>query len=96
MSARERIDWVARGREHQWSGRPIPALFCFKRAIAEHPGNGDARFVLGEVLWQLGVFEVAKTAWREATGIASRRPGGASSGLGIFSLRGSTNSMPAG
>ena len=72
MSARERIDWVARGREHQWSGRPIPALFCFKRAIAEHPANGDARFVLGEVLWQLGVFEVAKTAWREATDVAPR------------------------
>lgn len=70
MGAKERIDWIARGREHQWSGRPIPALFCFKRAIAGQPGNGDPRFALGEVLWQLGLFEVAKGAWREATAVA--------------------------
>ena len=71
-SGAERVDWVARGREHQWLSRPIHALFCYKRAIAEHPANGDPRFHLGEVLWQLGLAEAAKAAWREATQVAPK------------------------
>ena len=70
--AGKRVDWVARGREHQWSARPIHALFCFKRAIAERSAHGDARFHLGEVLWQLGLAEAAKAAWREATVVAPK------------------------
>ena len=51
----KQVDWVARGREHQWQSRPIHALFCFTRAIAERPAHAVARFHLGEVLWQLGL-----------------------------------------
>jgi len=66
------VDWVARGREHQWQSRPIHALFCFTRAIAESPAHADARFHLGEVLWQLGLAGAAKGAWREATAVAPK------------------------
>ncbi|MBK6394660.1 MAG: tetratricopeptide repeat protein [Betaproteobacteria bacterium] len=66
------VDWVARGREHQWQSRPIHALFCFTRAIAERPARANARFHLGEVLWQLGLTGAAKAAWREATAVAPK------------------------
>ena len=56
----KQVDWVARGREHQWQSRPIHALFCFTRAIAERPARANARFHLGEVLWQLGLTGAAK------------------------------------
>lgn len=60
-------NWVARGRRHQWANRPIHALFSFKSAIAARPRSGRARFHMGEVLWQIGLAEQAKDAWREAT-----------------------------
>lgn len=67
MREEEKVDWLARGRSHQWGGRTIPALFCFKRAIEVDPAQGDPRFHLGEVLWQLGRIEQAKAEWRDAT-----------------------------
>ncbi|MBK6806081.1 MAG: hypothetical protein IPG84_15140 [Betaproteobacteria bacterium] len=57
---------------HQWQSRPIHALFCLTRAIAEQPAHADARFHLGEVLWQLGLTGEAKAAWREATTVAPK------------------------
>ena len=72
MNEPAKVDWIARGRHQQWSSRPIHALFCFKRAIERMPRDGDARFHLGEVLWQLGRVEQAKAEWREATVRAPR------------------------
>ena len=60
------VDWFAIGRKHQWSGRPIDAMLCFRRAIAERPRLADARFHLGEVQWMLGLVDGAKASWTEA------------------------------
>jgi cytochrome c-type biogenesis protein CcmH/NrfG len=59
-------DWLARGRAHQWQGRPIDAIPCFERAARMEPRAGDAPFHLGEVRWQLGLVREAIGAWREA------------------------------
>jgi len=59
-------DWLARGRTHQWEGRPADAIACFRRAAREAPRAPDPRFHLGEVLWQLGLIDEAIGAWREA------------------------------
>ena len=72
MSAKPDIDWFQRGREHQWLGRPIDAMLCFRRAIAATPQSGDARFHLGEVQWSLGLLEGAKASWSEASRHAPR------------------------
>jgi predicted O-linked N-acetylglucosamine transferase (SPINDLY family) len=66
MSSPPDIDWFQRGREHQWAGRPIDAMLCFRRAIAALPDSGDARFHLGEMQWALGLLEGAKASWAEA------------------------------
>ena len=65
MSAAAYADWLARGRHHQWSGRPLDALQCFRRALRETSIATEARFHLGECLWQLGRLEEALHAWRE-------------------------------
>ena len=62
--------WLARGRAHQWEGRPVDAMLCFRQAARLEPRAPDARFHLGEVLWQLGRLPAAVAAWREATAIA--------------------------
>lgn len=67
MNEEAAVDWFAKGRQEQWSSRPIHALFCYKREIERHPAHGDSRFHAGEVLWQLGRVEQAKAEWREAT-----------------------------
>src|SRR5436190_4105700 len=72
VTAKADIDWFKRGREHQWGGRPIDAMLCFRRAIAAAPNDGDARFHLGEVQWSLGLLDGAKAAWTEASRIAPR------------------------
>ena len=48
------------------AGRPIDALLCFRRALAANAGSADARFRLGEMLWQLGLTDEALQAWRDA------------------------------
>ncbi len=65
-AASESADWVARGRAHQWEGRPVDAMLCFRRASRADPRAPDPHFVLGEVLWQLGRLSEALAAWREA------------------------------
>ena len=65
-AASESADWVARGRAHQWEGRPVDAMLCFRRASRADPRAPDPHFVLGEVLWQLGRLPEALAAWREA------------------------------
>ena len=65
-AASESADWVARGRTHQWEGRPVDAMLCFRRASRTDPRAPDPHFVLGEVLWQLGRLPDALVAWREA------------------------------
>jgi protein O-GlcNAc transferase len=72
VTAKADIDWFKRGREHQWGGRPIDAMLCFRRAVAAAPNDGDARFHLGEVQWSLGLLDGAKAAWTEASRIAPR------------------------
>ena len=62
--------WLARGRAHQWEGRPVDAMLCFRQAARLEPRAPDARFHLGEVLWQLGRLPAAVAAWREATAVA--------------------------
>ena len=59
-------DWLARGRTHQWEGRPADAIACFRRAAREAPRAADPLFHLGEALWQLGLTDEAIGAWREA------------------------------
>ena len=64
-------DWLARGRTHQWKGRPADAIACFRRAAREAPRAPDPRFYLGEVLWQLGLIDEAIASWREAARVDS-------------------------
>src|SRR3954467_2888759 len=58
---------MARGRNHQWSRRPLDALQCFRRALRERPRGVEARFHLGESLWQLGRLDDALRTWRDVT-----------------------------
>src|SRR2546425_5135924 len=67
-------DWVARGRHHQWQRRPIDAMLCFRRAVREGPRAFDARYHLGEVLWELGRLPDAIAVWREAAVLAPDLP----------------------
>jgi len=47
-------------------------MLCFRRAVREDPRAPDARFHLGEVLWNLGRLPDAIAVWREAAEIAPR------------------------
>jgi len=67
-------EWLERGRQHQWGGRPVDAMLCFRRAAREAPQTMEPRFHLGEVLWQLGRLPDAIACWREATEIAPDHP----------------------
>ena len=58
-------EWLARGRDHQAHGRAIDAMLCFRQAMRADPDASDARFHLGEVLWQLGQIPAAIAAWRD-------------------------------
>ena len=69
MATPEYAQWLARGRTHQWEGRPVDAMLCYRRALRAEPRAADPRFHLGEVLWQLGRIPAAVSAWREATEI---------------------------
>jgi tetratricopeptide (TPR) repeat protein len=66
MAATAYADWLQRGRTHQWEGRPIDAMLCFQRAAALVPDGVDARYLLGEVQWQVGAIAAAVAAWRDA------------------------------
>ena len=59
MAANDFADWLQRGRTHMRAGRPIDAVLCFRRAAHANPRGADARFHLGEVLWQLGLSDEA-------------------------------------
>src|SRR3954452_1230824 len=63
-------DWIVRGRNHQLEGRPVDAMLCFQQAMREDRHAVDARFHLGEVLWQLGRLPDAIGCWREAVRVA--------------------------
>lgn len=65
-SASHYARWLARGREHQQALRPLDAIQCFRRAAREWPQGVEARFHLGESLWQLGRLGEAIEAWRAA------------------------------
>ncbi len=69
MATPEYAQWLARGRTHQWEGRPVDAMLCYRRALRAEPRAADPRFHLGEVLWQLGRIPAAVSTWREATEI---------------------------
>ena len=56
-------DWLQRGRTHQREGRPVDAMLCFQRAAAIAPDGVDARYLLGEVQWQVGAFAASVAAW---------------------------------
>ncbi|MEO8676597.1 MAG: tetratricopeptide repeat protein, partial [Casimicrobiaceae bacterium] len=66
IASAECAEWVARGRTHQWEGRPVDAMLCFRRAIRADPRSADPHFELGEVFWQFGRADDALAAWREA------------------------------
>ena len=57
-------DWLARGRTHQFEGRPADAIPCFRRAAREDPASPVPLFHLGEVLWQLGLAADALAVWQ--------------------------------
>jgi predicted O-linked N-acetylglucosamine transferase (SPINDLY family) len=63
-------EWLQRGRTHQWEGRPVDAMLCFQRAAAIAPDGVDARYLLGEVQWQIGAIAAAVAAWRDASRVA--------------------------
>jgi len=63
-------EWMVRGRNHQLEGRPVDAMLCFQRAMREDRHAVDARFHLGEVLWQMGRLPDAIVCWRDAARIA--------------------------
>ena len=71
-AASESADWLARGRTHQWEGRPVDAMLCFRRASRADPRAPDPLFVLGEVLWQFGRVPDAVASWREAVRLDGR------------------------
>jgi predicted O-linked N-acetylglucosamine transferase (SPINDLY family) len=71
MPASEYTQWLKRGRNHQWNGRAIDAMLCFRRAQRTDPRRSDAPFHLGEVLRQLGLVPEAIAAWRDAVAINS-------------------------
>ena len=66
MAVSEYRQWLKRGRAHQWNGRAIDAMLCFRRAQQLNPRASDAPFHLGEVMWQLGRVPDAIAAWRDA------------------------------
>ncbi|HEY2818139.1 MAG TPA: tetratricopeptide repeat protein [Casimicrobiaceae bacterium] len=70
MTLHNSTEWLARGREHQVRGRAVDAMLCFRRAIRAAPQSVDARFHLGEVLWQLGRLPDAIAIWTEAAKLA--------------------------
>ena len=70
-AAKESAEWIERGRSHQWEGRPVDAMLCFRRASRADPAAPAPYFVLGEVLWQLGRLPDAVSAWREASRLAA-------------------------
>ncbi|MEO8485584.1 MAG: tetratricopeptide repeat protein [Betaproteobacteria bacterium] len=72
MTAKQDIDWFKLARDHQFRGRPIDAMLCFRRAIAARHRGGDARFHLGEVQWSIGLIDAAKASWTEASRVAPR------------------------
>ena len=72
MATNDFADWLQRGRTHMRAGRPIDAVLCFRRAAHANPRAADARFHLGEVLWQLGSSDEAIAAWRDAAQIDPR------------------------
>jgi len=74
MTAASYADWLARGRNHQWLGRPLDALQCFRRALRESPRPTEARFHLGETFWQLGRLDEALAALDQATSFAPEVP----------------------
>ncbi|MDH5288066.1 MAG: tetratricopeptide repeat protein [Betaproteobacteria bacterium] len=69
MADGDYADWLQRGRAHQWQGRPVDAMLCFRRAAALAPDAADPRFLLGEVQWTLGAVTGAVEAWRDAVRI---------------------------
>ena len=66
MAGPDYAEWLQRGRVHMWEGRPIDAVLCFRRAAQADARGADARFHLGEMLWQLGLSDEAVAAWRDA------------------------------
>ncbi len=69
MAASNYADLLQRGRTHMWAGRPIEAVLMFRRAVHLSERDVDARFHLGEMLWQLGLTDEAIASWREAAKI---------------------------
>ena len=66
MVAISQGEWLARGRAHQSEGRAIDALQCFRQAQRVAPRAIAPRFLLGQLLWQLGKVQdaiVAMTGW---------------------------------
>ena len=49
-----------------WAGRTIDAIPCFRRAAKANTRGAEARFHLGEMLWQLGLTDEAMQSWRSA------------------------------
>jgi protein O-GlcNAc transferase len=66
MTAAVYADWLQRGLAHMKAGRGIDAVLCFRRAIQANAKGAEARFRLGEVLWQLGLADEAIQSWRNA------------------------------
>ena len=66
MTAGGHADWLQRGLVHARAGRPIEAVLCFRRAIKDNAQVAQARFHLGEALWQLGMADEALQSWRES------------------------------
>ena len=66
MSEPRYAEWMTRGRNHQFARRPLDAMQCFRRASREWPRGIEARFHLGEVLWQLGRLDEALLSWQDA------------------------------
>jgi len=72
MPASNYADLLQRGRTHMWAGQPIEAVLMFRRAVHASARDVDARFHLGEMLWQLGLTDEAIATWREAAKIDSQ------------------------
>ena len=84
MAENRYADWLERGRAHRAQGRPVDAMLCFQRAAALEPRAVDARYLLGEVQWQMGAIDAAIASWREASRVD---PGHVESQLALAEAR---------
>jgi len=63
--AEEKVQWLARGKEHRAQRMLADAVWCFEMAVKEPASSQEAYFLLGSVWWELGDVNKAYAVWRQ-------------------------------